>query len=124
MERSGLALERRNFLGGGKRSSEESVGEINGGDIRPSGLKFSVVFPAVGETSVVSASVVVVAAAVVVVAVVDDAQDDDNGAIVCRITAGTGERRIVRVEAVCLNLSISSSSISMKGSCWPEFSRM
>lgn len=90
MERSGLPRERLTFRGGGKRSSEDSVGETSGGEIRP------VSRPPPGVS------------AVVVVVVV--------GAAERLITDGTGERRFDRAEIVCFSRSLPSSSISTKGS--------
>lgn len=90
MERSGLPRDRRTFRGGGKRSSEDSVGDIKGGEISPPS------FTPPGLNAVV----------VVVVA----------GAAECLRTDGTGERRIDRAESVCLSRSRPSSSMSTKGS--------
>lgn len=90
MERSGLPRERRTFRGGGKRSSEDSVGDIRGGEISPPSLTPPFIAP--GDNAVVV------------------------GAAECLITDGTGERRIDRVESVCLSRSRPSSSMSTKGS--------
>lgn len=78
--------------GGGKRSSEDSVGDIRGGEISPPSLSAP---PPAPSTSVDAAVV---------------------GAAECLIIAGTGERRIDRAESVCLSRSRPSSSISTKGS--------